>query len=55
MLPRKPHTKFDNFNFHSDKINWENIEKDLQNIDWHAILNTTSDQYKQYNAFLINA
>ena len=46
------HNKFDNFNFHSDKINWENIKKDLQNIDWSAILNPISDQDKQYNAFL---
>ena len=46
------HNKFDNFNFHSDKINWENIKKDLQNIDWRAILSPISDQDKQYNAFL---
>jgi len=27
------HNGFDNFNFLSDKINWENIKKDLQHVD----------------------
>ena len=46
------HNKFDNYNFHSENVNWENIKKDLQCIDWEETLNSISDPDEQYKTFL---
>jgi len=34
-------SKFDNFNFHSNRIDWETIKKDFEKTDWQAILTNT--------------
>ena len=46
------YSKFDNFNFLNKNINWEAINKDLQCIDWHKTLHSTSDPEKQYETFI---
>ena len=46
-------SKFDKYNLHSEKINWENINKNFEAINWNAILKPLeSDPEKQYNVFL---
>jgi len=46
-------SKFDKYNFYSDSINWENINKNLEDICWHDFLMTyESNPDEQYNAFL---
>ena len=46
-------TKFDFYNFHSEKINWDLVNKDLTDTDWPQALDVNQfncDQ--QYTNFL---
>ena len=46
-------TDFDKFNFYDKDIDWNNINKELKNINWSAILNVQdSNPDKQYKIFL---
>ena len=45
--------EFDKFNFYSNKIDWENINKNLDDIDWENILKSyDSNPDEQYNIFI---
>ena len=45
--------EFDKFNFYSNKIDWENINKNLDDIDWDNVLKTyDSNPDEQYNIFI---
>ena len=45
--------KFEKFNFYSDKIDWENISKNLDDIDWDSVLNPYNfNPEKQYDLFI---
>ena len=44
---------FDQFNFYSNKIDWEIINEDFKNTDWHSILTPLdSDPDTQYETFI---
>ena len=44
---------FDQFNFYSNKIDWEIINEDFRNTDWHSILSPLdSDPDTQYETFI---
>ena len=45
-------SKFDLYNFHSQKIDWELISKELADINWSEALDITLNPDQQYNNFL---
>ena len=46
-------SKFDEYNLHNEAINWEYINKNFEDTDWHDILQPfESDPENQYNVLI---
>ena len=53
MNEKNLNSKFDLYNFHSDKIDWEYLEKELANVRWQKVLEPhQTDPDNQYKIFI---